>query len=55
MTLDSQPEQQTLEPADAQIIRALVSAVATITIVGVGLSLTMTLIALRLGEQGFTA
>jgi MFS family permease len=55
LTLDSQPEQQTLEPADAQIIRALVSAVATITIVGVGLSLTMTLIALRLGEQGFTA
>ena len=44
-----------LSVADRQIILALVSAIATVTIVGVGLSLTMTLLALRLGEQGFSA
>ncbi|ACK52725.1 major facilitator superfamily MFS_1 [Methylocella silvestris BL2] len=34
---------------------AIACAVATVAIVGVGLSLTMTLIAVRLGEQGFSA
>lgn len=34
---------------------AIACAIATISIVGVGLSLTITLIAVRLGEQGFSA
>jgi len=34
---------------------ALAGAIAAVAIVGVGLSLTMTLIAVRLGEQGFSA
>jgi MFS family permease len=37
------------------IARALAGAIATVTIVGVGLSLTMTLIAVRLGQQGYSA
>ena len=37
------------------VVPALVSAISTVTIVGVGLSLTMTLLALRLGEQGYSA
>lgn len=41
--------------ASGKIIPALASAIATVTIVGVGLSLTMPLLALRLGEQGFSA
>ncbi|HTV33802.1 MAG TPA: MFS transporter, partial [Methylocella sp.] len=40
---------------DADIVRALVSAIATVTIVGVGLSLTTALLGLRLAEQGFSA
>jgi MFS family permease len=36
-------------------VRALLCAIATVSIVGVGLSLTMTLIAVRLGEQGYSA
>lgn len=35
--------------------KQLVAVIATVTIVGVGLSLTMTLLALRLGEQGYSA
>jgi MFS family permease len=38
-----------------EIILALASAIASITIVGVGLSLTMPLLALRLDAQGFSA
>ncbi len=34
---------------------AIACAIATVSIVGLGLSLTMTLIAVRLGEQGFSA
>ncbi len=34
---------------------AIACAIATVSIVGVGLSLTITLIAVRLGEQGFSA
>ncbi|VFU07281.1 MFS transporter [Methylocella tundrae] len=34
---------------------AIACAIATVSIVGVGLSLTMTLIAVRLGEQGYSA
>jgi MFS family permease len=38
-----------------EIILALASAIASITIVGIGLSLTMPLLALRLAAQGFSA
>lgn len=55
MTVNSQQNEEAPSVADHQIILGLVSAIATVTIVGVGLSLTMTLIALRLGEQGFSA
>jgi MFS family permease len=55
LTVNSQENQQESSVDSGQIIPALVSAIATVTIVGVGLSLTMTLIALRLGEQGFSA
>ncbi len=41
--------------AGRQIIPALASAIASVTIVGIGLSLTMTLLALRLAGQGFSA
>jgi MFS family permease len=41
---------------DARVdIAALAGAIATVSIVGIGLSLTMTLIAVRLGEQGYSA
>jgi MFS family permease len=55
LTLDSQQNQQASALADSQVLQALGSAIATVTIVGVGLSLTMTLIALRLAEQGYSA
>jgi MFS family permease len=55
LTLDSQQNQQASALADGQVLQALGSAIATVTIVGVGLSLTMTLIALRLAEQGYSA
>jgi MFS family permease len=55
LTVNSQQDQQAPAFAGRQVIQALVSAIATVTIVGVGLSLTMTLIALRLAEQGFSA
>jgi len=55
LTVNFQQDEQELALDGRQIILALVSAIATVTIVGVGLSLTMTLIALRLGEQGFSA
>jgi MFS family permease len=55
LTVNFQQKEQALSPAGRQIILALVSAITTVTIVGVGLSLTMTLIALRLGEQGYSA
>jgi hypothetical protein len=38
-----------------EVIPALASAIACITIVGTALSLTMTLLALRLAGQGFSA
>jgi MFS family permease len=38
-----------------EVIPALASAVASVTIVGIGLSLTMTLLALRLAGQGYSA
>jgi MFS family permease len=38
-----------------QIVLALASAIASVTIVGTGLSLTMPLLALRLDEQGYSA
>ncbi|MGH6822558.1 MAG: MFS transporter [Methylocella sp.] len=41
--------------APREIIPALASAIAGITIVGIGLSLTMPLLALRLAGQGFSA
>ena len=41
--------------ARRNVIPALVSAIACVTIVGIGLSLTMTLLALRLAAQGFSA
>ena len=55
MTVNFQPNEQALSSAGRQIILALISAITTVTIVGVGISLTMTLIALRLGEQGYSA
>jgi len=55
LTVNFEQNEQALALDGRQIILALVSAIATVTIVGVGLSLTMTLIALRLGEQGFSA
>ena len=41
--------------ARRDVIPALASAIASVTIVGIGLSLTMTLLALRLAGQGFSA
>src|ERR1700682_307818 len=41
--------------AHRDVIPALASAIASVTIVGIGLSLTMTLLALRLAGQGFSA
>jgi MFS family permease len=41
--------------ARRDVIPALASAIACVTIVGIGLSLTMTLLALRLAAQGFSA
>ena len=41
--------------ARREVIPALASAIASVTIVGVGLSLTMTLLALRLAGQGYSA
>lgn len=38
-----------------QVIQALASAIASVTIVGIGLSLTLPLLALRLDEQGYSA
>ena len=56
MTIPSELENhQASALAAGEIIPALASAIATVTIVGVGLSLTMTLLALRLGEQGYSA
>lgn len=55
MTVNAQEDEQLSTVTDREIILGLVSAIATVTIVGVGLSLTMTLLALRLGEQGFSA
>jgi MFS family permease len=55
LTANLEQNEQALSPAGRQIILALVSAITTVTIVGVGISLTMTLIALRLGEQGYSA
>jgi len=55
LTAKIQPNEQVSPLAVGEVIPALVSAIATVTIVGVGLSLTMTLLSLRLGEQGFSA
>jgi MFS family permease len=55
LTVNSQENLDEFSVASGEIVTALVAAIATVTIVGVGISLTMTLIALRLGEQGFSA
>jgi MFS family permease len=44
-----------IRPAHGGPLAAIACAIATVSIVGVGLSLTITLIAVRLGEQGFSA
>jgi MFS family permease len=41
--------------ARRDVIPALASAIASVTIVGIGLSLSMTLLALRLAGQGYSA
>jgi len=55
LTVNLEPDLEAQAESDRKVVLGLISAVATVTIVGVGLSLTMTLIALRLGEQGFSA
>ncbi len=55
LTVNSPKSQQISAFTGGEVIPALVSAIATVTIVGVGISLTMTLLSLRLGEQGFSA
>jgi MFS family permease len=49
------PAGQDTSVARRDVIPALASAIASVTIVGVGLSLTMTLLALRLAGQGYSA
>jgi len=55
LTVNFQENEEGASVDGGQVISGLISAIATVTIVGVGLSLTMTLLALRLGEQGFSA
>lgn len=55
MTSNTEQPTSLADIGDEDIIRALISAIATVTLVGVGLSLTLALLALRLAEQGFSA
>ena len=51
----NRPDRSAKRAAAEAPFGAIGCAIATVSMVGVGLSLTMTLIAVRLGEQGFSA
>jgi MFS family permease len=55
MNAPPRPASRDTAVARRDVIPALASAIASVTIVGIGLSLTMTLLALRLAGQGFSA
>ncbi|HEV7910098.1 MAG TPA: MFS transporter [Methylocella sp.] len=53
--MNASPHPAGRDIARRDVIPALASAIASVTIVGTGLSLTMTLLALRLAGQGYSA